>query len=338
MVGERLEARSRFPLGAILLLAFALVFGAIDAIQGRPESKHDIFTFLILPFILGLTSLVRGRERRLSATFQADGIEVEGDNGPSLIPYASLRNVWANGRSPDPTGFQQRSCRIAVLHEGGMLRIPPRSNIPSHKTYQFLTGQVQANGGRDVNPNLREYLERQERFFGQENVWTYQAATQRPPTPHSRARTVAIGLLATGVIWAALGFTGTSSSSWGGAGITCMLFAALVFLVTYAQMSSIRSLPGGWRKASLVIGPQGLAMVQGELQGEIRWTELLDVLYMPKVRSFSITIHRKVPGIVLRVKGAEFVIIDAYDRPLYVIHEQIRVSSGRFHPPVEAEL
>lgn len=338
MVGERLEARSRFPLGALLLLAIGIGFGALVIIQGRPESKQDMLTLMVLPLALGLTSLLRSRERRLTATFQADGIEVEGNDGPSHIPYASIRNVWANGRSPDPAGFQHRSCRIAVLHDGGMLRIPPRSNIPSHKTYQFLTGQVLANGGRDVNPNLKEYLERQERFFGQENVWTYQAATQKPPTPYSRARTVAIGLLVTGVIWAALGFTGTGSISWGGAGITCVLFAALVFLVTYAQTSSIRSLPSGWRKASLVIGPQGLAMVQGELQGEVRWTELLDVLYMPKVRSFSFTIHRKVPGIVLRVKGAEFVIIDAYDRPLYVIHEQIRVSSGRFHPPVEAEL
>ncbi len=43
------------------------------------------------------------------------------------------------------------------------------------------------------------------------------------------------------------------------------------------------------------------------------------------------------PGILLRVKGADIVIADIYDRPLHVIDNRILASSGR-STPLDREL
>jgi hypothetical protein len=70
-----------------------------------------------------------------------------------------------------------------------------------------------------------------------------------------------------------------------------------------------------WRDAGLVISPAGLALVQGNVRGEMRWAELKDLRY--KTRTSA-------AGIVLKFEGAEVGIINIYDRPLYLIYERIR--------------
>jgi hypothetical protein len=78
-----------------------------------------------------------------------------------------------------------------------------------------------------------------------------------------------------------------------------------------------------WREASLVIGPLGLAVVQGDLKGEMRWGELRQ-LHMKAPRFAAYANRMKLgPGIRLVVEGATIVIADLYDRPLRVIHQRI---------------
>ena len=69
-------------------------------------------------------------------------------------------------------------------------------------------------------------------------------------------------------------------------------------------------------------------MVQGDIQGEVQWPELLDVRFNAKPVGFNIGGPTGLPGITASVKGANLVIADIYDRPLYVIHNHILASSG----------
>jgi hypothetical protein len=70
-----------------------------------------------------------------------------------------------------------------------------------------------------------------------------------------------------------------------------------------------------------VICPDGLALVQGDLTGELRWDEVRDVK-MPTARA-GLQMSSGIPGpaIVLKVAGAAIPILDVYDRPLPVIHQ-----------------
>jgi hypothetical protein len=84
-----------------------------------------------------------------------------------------------------------------------------------------------------------------------------------------------------------------------------------------------------WKNASLVIAPEGMAMVQGLIQGEVKWPELLDVRFNVKPVGFHMGHHTAFPGIMLSVKGANILIADIYDRPLHVIYNRILTLSGR---------
>jgi hypothetical protein len=97
-------------------------------------------------------------------------------------------------------------------------------------------------------------------------------------------------------------------------------FALLAWLLGNGKPRSIKR----WRQASLVISPQGLALVQGDMQGELRWDEVRDVRIRRRDRSsFELSSGTAGPGILLRVEGATVSIADLYDRPLVIIHQNI---------------
>ncbi len=155
-----------------MLLAVGLGFVTAGLIFGT----HGLVTAAALPLALGGSLCLFGRERPLTATFREQGLEVEDAGPPVLVPYASIQNITAGGRLADPAGFRKASCPIEVAHDGGLLQIPSRLNFPSHEVYRFLAARVPDRGGREVNPALAEYLENQERHFGQDAVGT----TARP--------------------------------------------------------------------------------------------------------------------------------------------------------------
>jgi hypothetical protein len=65
-----------------------------------------------------------------------------------------------------------------------------------------------------------------------------------------------------------------------------------------------------------VIGPQGIALSQGELQGQLRWAELKRI----RIRKGAFL---SAPVLELRVEGARIDIPDIYSTPLTLIHREI---------------
>ncbi len=181
-----------------------------------------------------------------------------------------------------------------------------------------------------MNPVLAEYLESQERQFGPDAVRTYCAASRRLRGTRRGYRAFLFGLIGTGAAWTAFGFSGFDETAWGAAGIVCAFLGAILYAASFGE--AIREIKN-WRQASLVIGPLGMAMVQGDIQGEVRWPELLEIRFNARPRGFNLMNQRAmIPGILLKVKGADIVIADIYDRPLYVIYNGILAASGRSKP------
>jgi hypothetical protein len=110
---------------------------------------------------------------------------------------------------------------------------------------------------------------------------------------------------------------------WGGGGVVLCVLGALFYFLFWLQGRKLFG-PRGWEQSSLVVGPEGLALVQGHLKGELRWDELRDVQMWSKPRGFQLSQADSYPGIALSVEGARIVIADIYDRPLYFIRDCIK--------------
>ncbi len=333
MIGQRIESRPGLPWGALMFLAvgIALVAGGL-AVGPLPMAVAGA-----LPIAVGLMLGFLGREGRFAGEFTAEGIEAT--DPPSSIPYASLLNVRAGNRPHNPLDFRKKTCPIRVIHEAGELAIPSRLNVPSHEVYRFLAGKVPDNGSREINPALQEYLERQESYFGPEQVWTYRALTRKQSRrAYGKLRAGCYGLILAGVVWIAYGASTADGGGWIGGGILALLLGVAFAMATLAEGPNTGRMIKGWKKASLVIGPQGMAMVQGDIQGEVRWPELLEIRFKSRPSNFRLHHGEAMAGILLRLKGANILIADLYDRPLYVIHDRIMACSGRSTRPEEVEL
>jgi hypothetical protein len=285
----------------------------------------------VLPLTLGVSLWLVGRESPFTATCREEGLEIERAGEPILVPYASIQNIKVGGLLADPAGFRKASCPIDVLHKGGVLRIPSRLNFPSHEVYRFLAERVPGSGERDVNPVLAEYLERQEQYFGPDSVATFRASGRRLTGARPGYRAFLIGMMAAGAAWLAVGISGFGETAWGIAGTLCLVSGRLLYMTSFAEPMRVGPMKN-WNNASVVIGPHGMAMVQGDIQGEVRWPELLEIRFNTKPLAFSLGSQSGFPGILLRVKGADIVIADIYDRPLHVIYNHILASSGRSTP------
>jgi hypothetical protein len=327
MIGERLESHSDLPWSVLLFLAAGIGLAAGGLISGIT----GIAIGAVLPLALAGSIWLFGQERPFTATIREEWLEIESDTETTRVPYRGIQNIKAGGRLADPAEFGKSSCPIAVLHSEGVLRIPSRLNFPSHEVYRYLASRVPDCGGRDVNPVLADYLERQERRSGPESVATFRGASRRLSGAWRGYRAFCIGLVVGGAAWVGVGFSGYVETEWGAAGIVCGLLGAILYAAAFAQLTPAVPIKH-WKKASLVIGPEGMAMVQGDIQGEVRWPELLEIRFNARPRGFSLAGPSAFPGILLRVKGASIVIADIYDRPLCVIYNRILAASGRSRP------
>jgi hypothetical protein len=329
MIGERIESVGGAPWEGLTLLAAGLVLAAAGWFSGISAMVAGA----ALPIALGGSWWFLGQERPLTATFREDGLEVETAGEPVLVPYASIRNLKVGRRAADPATFDKPSAALTIVHDGGVLRIPSRLNLPSHEVLRFLADRVPRTGGRDVNPVLLDYLNREEQYYGPSSVASFRAASCLVSGPRTGYRALALGLMLAGTAWTAYGFSGRGDTAWGVFGVIGLVFGVLFLAASFAENRPSGAALKNWKDASLVIGPHGMAMVQGHLQGEVRWPELLEIRFQAKPGAVQFGYQFAIPGILLRVKGAKILIADIYDRPLFVIHERILASSGRSTPP-----
>jgi hypothetical protein len=136
-------------------------------------------------------------------------------------------------------------------------------------------------------------------------------------------------LVAAGIVWIALASILPSGKidppePWIVNGIVLVIVGFVVWLCLFFGQRHPNS---GIRKrdqASVVIGPSGLAMTQGNTKGRMRWEELRDVHLSTGTQSFRFGGDLGPAGIRLVVEGAQIVVADIYDRPLPLIYGRIR--------------
>jgi len=311
----------RAPVGMWLMSVAATALVGMAVATG----EAGLAILAILPAMIALM-LLAYRPVQIEGRIGNEAIELI--RPPMVIPFESIREIEAEF---DPDEPLPDSFRIRVHHPRGVLKIPDAPDINSIGIYETLISRFQIGGSRAINPILVDYLVQHEQTFGPERVWSFQAdAKRRKGADIHKPRVgsaVGMAILLTAVVWlviAGLTSDGPIISPWWGFGSLALMIGLLTIAIAASsqQGTGVTGIKK-WQWSSLVISPVGLAMVQGDIQGELAWDQLRDVKFKPNGGSFRLNHDANFHGITLVVEGARIKIADIYDRPLGLIHDRI---------------
>jgi hypothetical protein len=303
MIGTTLELSRKFPVSAVLLLLIAVICFTVGFVLKNPHWA----IFSILPGAVGLVLLIT-----MPASFRADLTSSEiclqhtGEN----VPYTQISRLWYSDAG-------LASAAIHVFHQEGMIRIPRCDTADSDQVYDFLKSVLPPQGLPNVNHLLQPFLNSQSSTFGIDKVWAHNARPNVVEKVARRMSAVTLTALAVSFAWIMIGLS-IEKVDWAAAGSSLLVVSVVVLLLLLVsnQRSPKQFGIKNWQASSLVISPVGLALVQGDLTGQLRWAEVHGL----KFKNSSAPRQRRVE---LRVEGAQILIRDIYDTPLTEIHRQI---------------
>lgn len=261
---------------------------------------------------------LRSRTRRLR--FTEDGVEIT--RPAERLLYNEILEIYA----PDRTSRSRRNFAIHLLHADGQLTIPPSVAADSRDLLEFL--ESQPLGVREipkVDPVLRDFLKQQVAVHGAEQVYVYRARrTPAQGAANLSALWCAAAFVALGIGVCVLGIMRHAEAAIA-IGIGTAFVGGLISLLVGIQHKIARTPIKAWQKATLVIGPDGLALMQGTLTGELRWRELKSVKMGNAVAGAVAggPANARIAGIQLQVAGATIAIADIYHWPLTHALDQI---------------
>jgi hypothetical protein len=322
-IGRELAIRLPRPTLAFVfsVLAFA-VLGLVGALVSGAIWQFGLVYLLAIGVTAGVY-FSRRRTRTLRVT--ADGVELTFPN--EQLAYDEMVEIHA----ADDSQKSGKNFPIHLLHEHGYITIPPGVEADSSELQDFL--ETQPIGRRslpDVPAILRDFVKQQTSIHGADAVCVYRARVTHPPAPlRSSALWVYTTLAIVGAGLAVLGIVQRAEVLIV-CGIGLALFMGMLCLLVAVHHRMIRPPIKNWQQAMLVIGPDGLAVVQGELEGELRWRELKNVKMGRGVAGASTGAARNaaVSGIHLYVAGAVITIADIYHWPLQHTMDQIERQRG----------
>jgi hypothetical protein len=302
MVGQTLESRPRgfAAPGVVVALLAAVVLAGAGAALGTPHLAFLAVFPATLAVFWGLFA-----ERPFRATLTETGIEIT--RPPRVIPYDEIQGLQAR-RPANPYRAGRPTYPIRVIHTEGAVVIPARLDIRSDEVYSFLFHRLSSGGSSEVNPALADYLHEKRRDDGPGRVWSYRARRyQGGNLPSRPGMLFVLALMLSGSVWLPLGLL-RDEPPWVIAGFWSVILGGMSALGLWLHSRGRLRPAQRKRFGSLVICPDGLALVQKDLVGQLRWDE---------IRS----LHLRGGRIQLKIAGAEIVLGDVYDRPISLIHQ-----------------
>jgi hypothetical protein len=307
------KARPRFPLLMVILLTVA-VFIAAEALM----TQTYMALFLLVPPLTTVLLLWLNRTPRLDLILDEEGIK---QSSPPLdIPWSAIEGVRRQFDSQDFSKNIKRSYQLEVHHAEGMLLIPPVSKPALESVAKAMIQVLTPSGSREVPEVLQDNVNAWTSLFGEEKVFTYRARRYLGSWAHVPSLSLVVGIVAGIKVFLISAGTFKIPLDKGDGGVVAGIFLSWFIVMFIALFVALAKRSGGpnrkiknWKKAGLAISPAGLALKQGTMEGEIKWSEIIDIAFQ-KSRNM---------GIKIKVAGAEFQIFDLYDRPIFVIYQQI---------------
>lgn len=305
----RIETRFSLRKGAVLLPGIGLAMCALAAVQREANWAIGSIFFLLLG-----ASAYLVRPPRMTLRLRPDGVEVEGQ---THLPYEQIDSIKAAERPANWKLSGPPHYSIQLIHRMGVLNIPARLTVPSDQVFESLHKRLPRSGSRAINPLLSDYLTRQQTRYGADKVLTFRARTYIDQDCANKRKCISgLSLALTGIIWIVLGAVLPVGRAWVALGVL-LLMVGLSMAGFYALYLRPFRMPPHLQSASLVVAPAGLALVQGSVQGEMRWDELRKMECWGN-HKFTRNIRG---GVILEFAGANVTVGDLYDRPLRFIFQ-----------------
>jgi hypothetical protein len=324
MEGRTIHAAPPVSRGAIAMLVLALALCGIASATG---SRHWLIA-AIMPASVAV-ALWFGRTKRVLLTIEPDGLRPLGSS--QTVRYDAMRALAVDGsRVPSDIPAGNRS-PLEIHHDFKVLIIPANSSPPLPDVHRYVASKLPEREELPINPLLADYVAEQRLKFGTERILVIRTRDLFPKfSLRRRGKAVCAALMLTGIVWIVLSSAigpfaprGEDYQIWFVIGSLTIVGSWFVFFylrsTTFVQPRFV-----AFPNSCIVIGPAGLAMVQGEMYGALRWEELIKVVGRPK--SFQRSSNR-----ILRlfVRGGEIDILDIYERSLADVERQIRARLSR---------
>lgn len=322
MIGTVLRGKPRLYTATMLFGILTLMLWVFAAIYHNESTGGILLIMSLIPLCLTLSYLGH-RVPGFEAEIREDGLHFISGKYDDL-PFTEFIGVMAEQKAKAKTA-------VHVLHERGVFSIPPQRDIEARELMTFLVSRLNEHDFACATNDLKIVLQNQVAKFGADQVYVYL------PRRHMVKRLSGRGLRAfsVGCMFAGLLLI-TAAAVWGftmpraepapliGMGMFLFLVATLLLVVS----SSNSTLRGGhrkWHQSGVVITPQGMALIQDTLRGEMLWGELRKLVFPTKRRSFESIQDTRIGSISLEFSKNEGVeIFDIYNHPLEVIHARIK--------------
>ncbi|MGA2798691.1 MAG: hypothetical protein ABSE63_14010 [Thermoguttaceae bacterium] len=320
-----IESIRRFSIGA----AFWGILGLTSLVAGLILGNMHLIYLSLAPWLLA-TGLCFFRPADFRGELTDDRLRL--DRFPREIAYEDMQNLTLAGKTQDPDDPGLKAGPLIVTHKRGVLEIPASLDPPVKELYRALWAKLPKSGSRRVAGELTAHLKNEETIFGSDHVYTFVARNFLGFGPSTRRGQACSGLMMLcGLIWillAALHPVGKQQFEympWIFAGVFLILFGLLSWIILVSKERRSNDMKSTLQNASLIISPSGIALIQEDLKGFLRWDELknANVTNKPKFSDVSIGKKRGGGDLLLKVSGAEIRIADVYDCPLAMIKKII---------------
>lgn len=314
MVGTTVEAKSPLPVLIYILGLLAVLFLVLGIFTVTPA-----LLLMAIPMALPIPFLFWLRPRAVVMNITENGLQLE--HPFQEIPWSQVHGARRRYQKQDPNKACSSRYNLEVLHDHGILVVPHTAHPPVEKLFVGFVETLTPTGSREVPDILQEHLQKWTATFGEDKVYSFKARSRLGNSMDSALMVVAFCLIiGTILAWilaanVPLFNQGKEVNSTFGPITAIIVPIALLFILR----SSTRQNAGphrqfkNWKRSGLVISPMGMVMSQGQLQGEMKWAEVLDVQFQKRLRD----------GIKIKVAGAEFQVFDLYDRPIFIIYRHI---------------
>jgi hypothetical protein len=305
MTSQEVNADVAFLNGLMWLLLLA--FAGLAAAAVTQWNYHFALGALLPAVLLGGIAL--GRPKSCRVAFGPTVLVCEEPR--EELPYEQICGLTVKS-VPYLADEVPSSGILRVMTPTGILELGGRIDLGRRELLRAILDRIPHGGQMPEQPILETFARSEREQFGDERVWTYRASERC--RERSRLGYAGWGLVLVSVVWVIAAFANPGNPvnpAWAGAAVFPVLIAMLI--AARASRGKYRQSVAGknWRKSALVITPTALAMIQGDLQGKLRWDEIKSVKFA----------HQR---LAIEVAGATFIIADIYDRPIQQIVELVR--------------
>ena len=203
-----------------------------------------------------------------------------------------------NGRPQDFHAPKLKPGRLTIVMRRD-LTIPAALNVPVIELYR-LSARWFLEARRKRPPDPPPIIKTKRRYSGPSGFTLSPRALGGPRSSRRRLQVCLCLMLICGVVWAVCGGTFLAPprdvSPWLPLGIMSALCSGLFWLLAATGGMGSR-IHKRLKDACLIISPSGIALVQGDVKGQLRWNELQDIRYCTKARNFAISYETDIRGI-----------------------------------------